>query len=168
MFYKISILLLVSSVKFIFAFPLALGYKFSFIETLSYTSLGGMLGVIFFAFISDELIIFYNWFVHVYMHNHPKSRSFGKSIKDGYRKIFPKKEKKIFSKKSKRFVRIKQSWGLAGISILTPLILSIPIGTFLTIRFFKRSKKTILILCSSVLFWSLFFSSILHFTTIRF
>ncbi len=168
MFYKISILLLVSSVKFVFAFPLALGYNFSFIETLSYSSLGGILGVIFFAFISDELIIFYHWFIHVYMHNHPKSRVFAKKIKDRYRKIFPVKEKKVFSKKSKRFVRIKQSWGLFGIAILTPLLLSIPIGTFLAIRFFKRSKKTILILCSAVLFWSIIFSSILHFTTLRF
>ena len=168
MFYKISILLLISSVKFVFAFPLALGYKFSFIETLSYTSIGGIVGVIFFAFISDVLIVFYNWFVHVYMHNHPKSRSFGKGIKDGYRKIFPKKEKKIFSKKSKRFVKIKNSWGLAGVAVLTPLILSIPIGTFLAIRFYKRTKKTILILCLAVLLWSVVFSSILHFTTIRF
>jgi hypothetical protein len=168
MFYKISILILVSSVKFIFAFPLAFGYKFAFIETLCYTSAGGILGVIFFAFISDELIIFYNWFIHVYMHNHPKSRVFAKSIKDRYRKIFPAKEKKIFSKKSKRFVKIKKSWGLVGVAILTPLILSIPIGTFLAIRFFKRTKKTIIILCTSVISWSLLLSSILHFTNIRF
>ena len=168
MLYKISILILISSVKFIFAFPLAVGYKFVFIETFVYTSIGGILGVIFFAFISDELIIFYNWFFYVYMHNHPRSRAFAKGVRDRYRKIFPKKERKVFSKKSKRFVRIKQSWGLPGIAILTPLILSIPIGTFLAIRFFKRTKKTIFILCSSVVFWSIIFSSILHFTNIRF
>jgi hypothetical protein len=168
MFYKLLLLFLISSVKFIFAFPFALKYHFSFPLTLLVTSLGGIAGVLFFAFISAELLIFYHWFVHVYLAKFPRSHRFAKSVKEFYHKFFPRKKKKIFSKKSKRFVRIKQSYGLAGIAILTPFILSIPIGTFLAIRFFTRSKYTLLFLCLAVVFWSVVFSLIVHFTDLRF
>lgn len=169
MFGKIIILVLISSIKFIFAFPFALSNKFSFHETLIYTTVGGILGILFFGFITDELIKLYNWIVHTYMHNHPRIRKKLKYIKDFIINLFPKrKKKKIFSKKTKRFIRIKNRWGLFGIAFLTPLILSIPIGTFLAVRFYKATKKTIIILCLFVIFWSLFFSSIVHFTSIRY
>ena len=168
MFHKLLILFLISSVKFVFAFPFALKYQFSFPITLLTTSLGGIAGVLFFAFVSAELIIFYKWFIHVYLAKFPKVHRFAKNIKEFYHKFFPRKKKKIFSKKSKRFVRIKQNYGLAGIAITTPLLLSIPIGTFLAIRFFSRSKFTLLFLCLAVVFWSAVFSLIVHFTDLRF
>lgn len=168
MFHKILILFLISSVKFIFSFPLALKYDFPFYQTLLVTSIGGICGVLFFAFISAELIIFYNWFVHVYLAKFPRTHRFAKQVKEFYHKFFPRKQKKIFSKRSKRFVRIKQRYGLIGIAILTPLLLSIPIGTFLAIRFFTRSKNTLFYLCISVTFWSVVFSLIVHFTDIRY
>lgn len=102
------------------------------------------------------------------MHNHPKIRIKLKSIKDYLRNRFPKKKKIIFSKRSKRFVKIKNKWGLFGIAILTPLILSIPIGTFLAIRFYKATKKTIFILILFIIIWSLAFSSIIYFTKFRY
>ncbi len=168
MFQKLLILFLISSVKFVFAFPFALKYHFNFPTTLLVTSVGGIAGVLFFAFISAELLIFYHWFVHVYLAKFPKIHRFAKNVKKFYHKFFPRKQKKIFNKRSKRFVRIKQSWGLAGIALLTPLLLSIPIGTFLAIRFFTRSKNTLLLLCLSVIFWSVIFSLIVHFTDIRY
>lgn len=168
MFQKLLILFFISSVKFVFAFPFALKYHFSFPITLLTTSLGGIAGVLFFAFISAELIIFYKWFVHVYLAKFPRTHRLAKSVKNFYHKFFPRKKKKIFSKRSKRFVRIKQNYGLLGIALLTPLLLSIPIGTFLAIRFFTRSHYTLLFLCLAVVFWSIVLSTILHFTDIRF
>ncbi len=166
--YEIIILILISSIKFIFAFPVAKVEKFSFHETILYTSAGGILGILFFGFITDELIKLYKWFIHVYMHNHPNVRRKLKAIKIYFRKLFPLKKRNIFSKRTKRFIRIKNSCGLYGIAILTPLLLSIPIGTFLAIRFYKRTKKTIFILSLFVIIWSLIFSSIIYFTSIRY
>jgi len=169
MLYKIFTLILISSIKFVFAFPVAIANKFSFHETVLYTSIGGILGILFFGFVTNQLIKLYNWFVHVYMYNHIKIRRRLKSVKDFFTNLFPKKKKKkIFSKKTKRFIRIKNKWGLFGIAFLTPLILSIPIGTFLAIRFYKATKRTIFILCLFVIIWSLFFSSIIYFTSIRY
>jgi len=155
-------------VKFIFAFPLALRYDFPFPLTLLITATGGISGVLFFAFLSEELIVFYHWLIHKQLIKLPKTHRFAKFIKQTYHRIFPKKQKKVFSNRSKRFVKIKKNFGLGGIAILTPLIFSIPIGTFFAIQFYKRTKKTILILCLAVLFWSVVFSLIVHFTEFRY
>jgi len=169
MLYKIIILLLISSIKFIFAFPYAFSNKFSFEQTFIITSIGGIAGILFFGFITSELIKLYDWFAHVYMHNHPKIRKRMKSFKDFLVKLLPKKKrKKIFSQRTKRFIKIKNRWGLIGISALTPIILSIPIGTFLAIRFFKATKKTIFYLVLFVIFWSLVFSSLIYFANIHY
>ena len=42
-----------------------------------------------------------------------------------------KHPKKIFTKSNRRVIRIKHRFGLTGIAILTPIFLSIPIGSFL-------------------------------------
>lgn len=165
---KLIILFLISSVKFIFAFPLAVRYDFSFHTTFLITSAGGISGVLFFAFFSEEIIVFYNWFVYQYLVRHPRTHSFAKAVKNTYHKIIPKKEKKIFSNRSKRFVRIKKSYGLIGISVLTPFLLSIPLGTFLAIRFYKRTRKTIFFLCAAVIMWSLILSMVVYFAGVRY
>ena len=168
MFEKLLILFLVSSVKFIFAFPLALRYNFPFPLTLLITSAGGISGVLFFAFLSEEIIVLYHWLIYKHLIRFPKTHSFAKALKKTYHRIFPKKQKKVFSNSSKRFVKIKQTYGLGGIAILTPLIFSIPLGTFFAIQFYKRTKKTIFILCLAVIFWSVVFSMIVHFTDFRY
>jgi hypothetical protein len=165
---NLFILFIVSSVKFIFAFPLALRYDFPFYLTLLITTTGGISGVLFFAFLSEEIIVFYHWLIHKQLIKFPRTHRFAKSSKQNYHRVFPKKQRKIFSNRSKRYVKIKQNFGLGGIAIFTPLILSIPIGTFLAIRFYKRTKKTIFILCLAVLFWSIVFSLIVHFTDFRY
>lgn len=168
MIHKVIILFLISSVKFIFAFPLAVRYDFSFHNTLLITSAGGISGVLFFAFFSEEIIVFYNWFVYQYLVRYPRTHRVAKAVKSIYHKVFPKKEKKIFSPRSKRFVRIKQTYGLIGISVLTPLLLSIPLGTFLAIRFYKRTNKTIFYLCAAVVMWSFIVSMVVHFAGFRY
>jgi hypothetical protein len=168
MFNKLFFLFLISSVKFVFAFPLALRYDFPFSLTLLVTTSGGVAGVLFFAFLSEKIIVLYLWFIHKQLIKFPKTEHLARSIKQRYLYVFPKKQKKIFSNRSKRYVKLKQNFGLGGIAMLTPLILSIPLGTFLAIRFYKRTNKTILTLCMAVLFWSIVFSLIVHYTDFRY
>jgi len=161
MFIKILFVILVSSVKFIFAFPLAIGYSFNCPQTIIFTSIGGVAGVLFFAYISDLIIHIWKRLYNKYIvrisaiRNHVENRKVKKS------------ERKLFTKRNKRFIRIKQSYGLAGIAVLTPFILSIPIGTFLAIRFYNRSKKTLLFLTVSVVFWAIVLGCITHFTDLH-
>lgn len=124
-----------SSVKFAFAPALALfTYKLTFVESLIYTTCGGILGLFLYAYVFNKLLRFWHNFRRRFLKNKAKS---------------PKKFK---TKALRRMIRIKNSWGLWGIAIFIPF-LSLPLATFLAIRFFPRSRP-LFILGISVVIWA--------------
>ncbi len=66
-----------------------------------------------------------------------------------------KRNKKIFTKQNRRIIKIKNQFGLAGIALLSPILLSIPLGAFLGEKFYKNKKKVILYLNAAILLWFL-------------
>ena len=71
-------------------------------------------------------------------------------------KLFQKKKKKqVFSKKVRRFINIKNKYGLIGIALITPIIISIPVGSFIASRFFSKKKHTLLVMFAGIVFWAL-------------
>jgi len=140
---QIILTILSSSVKFALTFPLAvLQFNFSFAETVLWTNVGGILGIYFFTYLSDQII---EWWKRTFRKKR-KARSAGK------------KSKKIFTNKNRRIVRIKQGYGLPGIAVITPLLLSIPVGTFLMVRYYPRSKFKIVALLASNIIWSVIYT----------
>ena len=132
-----AILIIFSSTwKFAATFPVAVYlFKMSFTETILYTNIGGFIGIIVSLFFSKGLILLWN-------------------------KIFPGKtssrvkQKKKFTKSNRRLVQIKTKYGMPGIAILTPVLLSIPLGTFLTAKYYGQRKTNYLLLAISQLGWS--------------
>lgn len=126
--------------KFALTFPVAVyAMNMSFAETIFYTNLGGLTGVIFFAFLSQKLIIIW------------------------VNKIRPalalkQKTKPIFTKRRRKFIRIKNAYGLAGIVLLNPIILSIPISTFLVVRYYGRKKRHLFYLVAGQIAWSVIYT----------
>ncbi len=164
---KIISLLLLSSVKFVFAFPLAIKYHFSVYTTFLVTSLGGICGILFFSFFWNHVINLYLWFIHSYLYNFPNIRSFLKKIKN----FFIRKNNSNGSipyRRKRHYIWIKKNGGLLGIALLTPLILSIPIGTFLAVRFFGRNLRTLLFLIITLEFWAVLLSILVYFVGVRF
>jgi uncharacterized membrane protein len=139
--WEIISVFLLSTVKFVFgAVPMALAMGFSFFEAVTITSLGGFTGVIFFVTMSDKIVT-----------NLKKRKE--KKIQQH---IQPKK---IFTRKNKTIIRVKKRFGLLGIALLTPLLLSIPIGCFLAVRYFKDKQRILVYMFGSILFWSIAISS---------
>jgi hypothetical protein len=54
---------------------------------------------------------------------------------------------------------LKHGWGLRGLAALTPILLSIPLGTILAAKYFRHDRRTVPLLLSSVLIWSVVLSS---------
>ena len=132
-----------STVKFVFGgVPLAMVYGFSFFKAVTVTSLGGFTGVTIFIYTSDKLIAYF------------KRRRILKEIKSP--RLVPKKS---FTRTNKIIIIVKQRFGLLGISLLTPLLLSIPIGCFLAVRYFNDKQRILVYMFGSILFWSVSFSS---------
>ncbi len=134
---------LMSTVKFVFGgVPLALGLGFSFFEAVTVTSLGGFVGVTAFVYTSDKLIAYL------------KKRKILKQLEN------PNQiRKKSFTRTNKIIIIVKQRFGLLGISLLTPLLLSIPIGCFLAVRYFNDKQRILIYMFGSILFWSVSISS---------
>ena len=95
-----------------------------------FTTLGGFAGVVFFTY--SELWLedlFHRWF----------------------------KPKRVFTKTSRRLVRLKQRGGLPLVALLTPLILSIPVGCLMATAFVHSRRQIIFWQMISVLFWGVLF-----------
>lgn len=141
--WEIILVFLLSTVKFVFgAVPMALGFGFSFFEAVVVTSIGGFLGVLSFTFMSDKIV-------------HALQRRRARKLAEN-----PQMEKgKKFTRRNRMIVSVKRRFGLIGISILTPLLFSIPLGCFLSVRYFKNKQKIIMYMFASILFWSVSISS---------
>ena len=121
-----------------------LKFHFSFMETLLWTNLGGIIGIYFFAYLSEKLIAWWN-------------RTFRKRRRARLEE--KRKLKKVFTKRNRRIIRIKQQYGLVGISIATPFLLSIPVGVFLVVRYFRSVKTRFIYLILANLVWSVIYTA---------
>ena len=136
--WEIFSVFLLSTVKFVFGgVPLALTYNFSFFESVTVTSIGGFTGCILFVFLSEKLILNYRHRIANKLHLTKKSTT-----------------KKVFTKKKRFIIKVKTRFGLTGISALTPLLLSIPLGCFVAVRYFKNKQRVLIYMFTSVFLWS--------------
>ncbi|MEE4197336.1 MAG: hypothetical protein V2I54_06800 [Bacteroidales bacterium] len=126
--------------KFAATFPVAIYvFQMSSYETLLYTNLGGLLGLIFFSFLSRGLL---SLFDHYWPENWRCKT----------------KKRKTFGKRNRRLIILKKKYGLPGIVILTPVILSIPVGAFLNVKYYGKKKSSYLYLFLGQVLWSLIYT----------
>ena len=137
--YEIISVLFVSALKF-FAGPiLAKSFGFTYLQTILVSSIGGCLGILLFFKLGARIVLFFpNYFNPVI------------------------RKKKIFTKKNKFYVILIRDYGLFGIALFSPILISIPVGSFLAARFFhKKPNSTLAIMCFAVIFWSISISTFL-------
>lgn len=116
-----------SGLKFIFGPTFGVAYDLPVIAVILLTTGGMMTTIYLFTFFGDELRRFFGRF---------------------------RKNKRVFSKKSRRFVKIWRRFGLKGICLLTPLVLTPP-GGGLLVNLLGTNKQLILKwMWISALLWS--------------
>jgi type IV secretory pathway VirB3-like protein len=119
-------------------------FHFSFFKILFIGVTAGLFGSAVSVFLSEELIVFSEYLM---------------------KKFFPNRKKKRRITRTNRFlIQAKRYFGITGIAAISPLILSIPFGTFLAIRFFgyKNRNRTILYMGISSAFWTILLYFIYH------
>ena len=132
---EITGLLLLSSTKFLFAPGTVIASGYSFWETVFITTIGGWVGVFIYFYFGRVLIELF------------------------FRRYFTrrrrKRPKKKFTRMNKLIIKSKSRYGLVGLAIITPTIISIPLGCILAARYFGYDRRVIPYLLLSVLCWSL-------------
>jgi hypothetical protein len=149
---KLLSLAFVSSLKFAASPFAALGYDLNYIQTFLTTTAGGIFGVLFFFYGSKYIV---QW---VTTYKNHLFFLFGVNKKSLEDELLPER-KKIFTWKNKLIVTTVRRFGLVGIALLTPTLLSIPVGTLIAARYFRNPRKVVGYLCASVVLWSLILSS---------
>ena len=121
-------LFLLSSVKFLFAvLPLLAMSQTHWAFDMFVCMAGGCFGVFVFTLLSKQILDFF------------KRKNFAQPT----------------FKRLRSFVKLKNGSGLIGISILSPMLISIPVGCFLSSAIENNKKKILIYQCSSVILWSI-------------
>ncbi|MCC6818995.1 MAG: hypothetical protein IT245_08905 [Bacteroidia bacterium] len=127
-FVEIAILFLISGVKYLISVIALL--KFSsraWYWDMLIVSSGGILGCFIFTYLGAALSKYFSKF-HLF---------------------------KFSNNKLRKFIKIKNSYGLFGIAMLSPILISIPVGCIISASFEHDKTKIIRYQIISVLFWSI-------------
>lgn len=130
-------LLLLSSTKFLFAPSTVVAAGYDYKETIIITTLGGWMGVLIFYYFGRVLIeLILRRFIN------------------------PNKKKSPFTFTNKLIIKTKVKYGIIGLAAITPVLISIPIGSIIAARYFSRVSLTVPYLLVAVLAWSLILTTI--------
>jgi len=162
---KIIQVILLSSVKFVTGPTFAYynkSHDFSFFEVIFYSVIGGMLGVFVFTFFSDKIHQGWLMIKLKFKRTFNSNNNYSEPVADVDTPVKIKytyvdshhQPKKVFTKRNRRIVTIFRKYGLFGIAFLTPVILSIPIGTIIANSLEPKKRKIFLFMFISILFWS--------------
>ncbi|MCB0763425.1 MAG: hypothetical protein R2815_13335 [Flavobacteriales bacterium] len=140
---------LTSMVKFLFSGLVSYRLGNSFLETVLLTSAGGCAGTLIFYFTSARVL---EWFRLRHLRRMAERKAQGLPAK------------RIFTRTNRLIVRVKRGYGLQGLAVIGPAILSIPIGSVIAAKYFRHDRRTLPALLSSVLIWSVVLSFAWSFT----
>ncbi len=139
---QVIFIFILSATKFLTAPITSLNIGFNYLQTLIITTIGGVFGVVVFYYLSNAIA--YVFFKIITKLNGGKKPS----------------TKKVFTWKNKMIVKTVRQYGLLGVAIITPVVLSIPLGTFIASRYFHNQTQVLKYLSASVVFWSVIISSL--------
>ena len=156
---------LVASIKYFWATPYSFGMKLNEWETIFFIESGGILGFLFFyyffGFLFKELKLLWP-FVYRFTPVLFKVR-FEMWLK---RRRIKRINAKKFTKMNKIIIRMRRRYGMWGLVILSPVILSIPVGALLGNKYFKNHHHFIPYMILSIVIWGVlsvaFFSTFMH------
>ena len=118
---------LVAAVKYMVAVVAVFAQNYTGLEGFIIVTIGSVIGVMFFTYLSDK--------INGWLKNYTKRRK-----KRGFLRFL---------------VRLRKSYGLLGVSILTPILLSIPLGCYLAKTFTKSNNKIVLYMSVSIILWGI-------------
>ena len=153
--FKIIQVFLLATVKYVLTFPYALMIGLNFEQTLISVTLGGLVGFFFFYHFSGfALKQFHHVKTFVWRH-------IPIYVKFKYRQLCAWRKRvtgeKVFTKTNRFIVKFRTRYGLIGIIVASPIILSLPVGAFLLNKYYPKHKLVMPYMIISILSWAAVF-----------
>ena len=142
-YFKFINLFLLATIKFFYTPISAFLLGFNLFEAIVVTLAGGLFGFVFFYHLSYILILFVQYikpFVKRITPRRVKKLYSNWKIKKNSKKLNRKK----FTKRNRFIVKTRNTYGKWGIMLLTPVLLSIPLGAFLLRKYYSDQPNTLL------------------------
>lgn len=133
--WEVIVVFLTSTIKFLPAPFAAAGLGMSYWQAFLLVGIGGTLGVTLFFLLSKTI--------------------FGRKQKK------PSTKKK-FTKLNRWIIKVKHRFGLVGIALITPPLISIPVGTIIAVKFYRHRKDVLPMLWLAVWFWNVILTTAVH------
>lgn len=153
--FKIIQVFLLATVKFVLTFPYALLIGLNFQQTLISVTLGGIVGFYFFYHFSGFAI---RQFHHVktFLWKHSSH-----SVRYKYRQLMAWRKRmtgeKVFNRRTRFIVKFRAKYGMIGIIVASPILLSLPIGAYLLNKYYPKHKMAMSYMILSILSWAAVF-----------
>jgi hypothetical protein len=141
---KILSVLLTGATKFMFAPALSYELGYGFWKSMLFTTSGGIIGIFSFAFLGHLIRRYWRRFILLFWLPFTKKT---------YSELIQTPRKK-FKNTTRWVIRIKNKFGIVGIAALTPLFLSIPVGTVVAMSLFRNRFRSIFLIICFLIFWS--------------
>lgn len=155
--FKIIQVFLLASIKYVLTFPYAVLIGLNFEQTLFSVTLGGLAGFFFFYHFSGFAIRRLHH-VKTFIWKHSPHR-----IRLKYRQLFLWRRKmtgeKVFTKRNRFIANFRTKYGLPGIIIASPILLSLPLGAFLLNKYYPKHKLVMPYMVLSILSWTAVFAA---------
>ncbi len=149
---KFASVIMVASIKYFWATPYSFGLSLTIWETLLFIQAGGILGFLFyyyfFGFLFKEIKLLWP-IVYSFTPVLFKVRFEMWLIRHRLKRNNSRK----FTHRNKIIVKMRQRFGIWGIVILSPVILSIPVGALLGNKYFKHNHHFIPYMILSIVIW---------------
>jgi hypothetical protein len=159
MILKMLHVILLASFKYILTIPYARLIGLNYEQGLIAVLIGGIGGFLAFYYLSGWIIkkfnrikLFFCFFIPL-------------SIRKRYQLYCEKmsnQPKKLFSRKNRFIVRIKKSYGLWGLIIATPVLLTIPLGAFLANKYYSGRKNIVVYMIISIVGWAVVLTTLIQ------
>lgn len=153
--FKIIQVFLLATVKYVITFPYALLIGLNFEQTLIAVTLGGIAGFFFFYHFSGFAIKRFHY-VKTFLRKYTPA-----PVRKKYRELLLWRRnmtgERVFNKRNRLIARFRSKFGLPGIIILSPVVLSIPIGAFLLNKYYSKHKMAKPYMVLSILSWTAVF-----------
>lgn len=147
---------LLATVKYFLTFPYAIVIGLDYTQTIIVVTIGGITGFFFFYSFSGIVIRYFSRYKTAICILVRKYLLVDLTML--FRRKLPRKP--LSTKRMRHFVKLRNSYGLWGIIIMTPVIISIPIGAFLLKKYYSTHKHVLAYMMISILGWSLVFTTI--------
>ena len=145
-YFKALQVFLLAMIKYFYApiygVAIGLGFWWNYFALMS----GGLIGFYIYYYFSRRIINMFRWIGQNF--RKLKSKNISTNVNPSLKKSHPSK---IIFKRNRWIVKLKHHYGMWGIVILTPVLLSLPIGAFLLRKYYSNNKKALPLMFLSII-----------------